>query len=45
MRVQEKRRATFIGDQHKTSRLEGLFFNLLVGWAYDLEPMEPEAGQ
>jgi hypothetical protein len=41
----EKRKAPFIGDQHKTRRPDGSFFNLLDGLAYDLEPMVPDAGQ
>jgi hypothetical protein len=44
----EKRKAPFIGDQHMTRRQgkicplifkEGLPFNLLDGWAYNLKPM------
>jgi hypothetical protein len=41
--MQEKRKVPFIGDKHKTSRLEGLYFNLLDGLAYDLEAMAPGA--
>jgi hypothetical protein len=36
---------TVSGDQHKTSRMRGLPFNLSGGWDYDLEPLEAGAGQ
>jgi hypothetical protein len=41
----EKRRATLSGDQHKTSCMRGLPFNLSGGLDYDLEALEAGAGQ
>ncbi|KQL21740.1 hypothetical protein AN957_26435 [Cytobacillus solani] len=32
-------------DKHKTSRLKGCLFNLLDGWAYDLEGVAAGARQ